>query len=93
MTFAVEYFTLASADATSKYVVLGGTPVDPASVALDLISGTSQAIYPNRFYDGTRTYGNDYGVVDSTVLWNDATYALFSELVIGDQLRVIYDRS
>ena len=82
MTLKVEYKTLSSADATNQYVSLTGTPVD-STVALDLISGTAQA------------FGTDFTVDGTKVKW-DISPSLTDTttgLVIGDELRVIYDRS
>jgi len=81
MSFEVEYFTLVPADATNEYVGLGGTPVTVNNVALDVISGTAQALT------------GDFGVDGTNVVWNDASYSLNGQLSAGDKLRVIYDKS
>lgn len=80
MAFEVEYFTLTTTDATNEYVSLNGTPVVSSNVALDIISGTAQALFADFSVDGTK------------VVW-DGTHSLDSTLATGDQLRVIYDRS
>lgn len=84
MAFKVDYFTLAALDATNKYVVLSGVPVDTSSVALDVISGTAQLMSDS---------SGDFAVTDSTVRWDSSSYGLNSQLITGDKLRVIYDRS
>jgi len=81
MSFEVEYFTLTLTDKTNEYVLLGGTPVVPNNVALDLIGGTAQAL------------SGDFGVDSTSVKWDDATYNLNGVLAEGDRLRVIYDKS
>lgn len=81
MSFEVEYFTLTGVDATiNKYVELSGNPVTSYNVALDIISGTAQALYTDFGVDGTR------------VKW-DGTHSLDGTMAAGDLLRVIYDRS
>ena len=81
MAFKVDYFTLVSSDATNKYVVLSGVPVDSSSVALDVIQGTAQAFPTDFVVDGTK------------VKWDFTASPLYSDLSLADQLRVIYDRS
>ena len=78
--FEVEYFTLGPSDATNEYVALGGTPVTSNNVALDVISGTAQALTV------------DFGIDGTNVVW-DGTHNLNGQLVFGDKLRVIYDKS
>lgn len=82
--FEVEYFTLSGTDATNAYVSLSGTPVSSTNVALDIISGTAQALA-----DGS----GDFGVDGTRVIWDATSYALSSQLATGDKLRIIYDRS
>ena len=82
MAFEVQYFTLDSTDATNMYVSLAGLPVSATNVALDLISGTAQALT------------NDFGVDGTRIRWDSTVYNLYdSTLIPGDELRVIYDRS
>jgi hypothetical protein len=81
MSFEVEYFTLTGVDATiNKYVELAGNPATSYNVALDIISGTAQALHTDFSVDGTR------------VKW-DGTHSLDGTMAAGDLLRVIYDRS
>lgn len=82
--FEVEYFTLSGTDATNAYVGLGGTPISSTNVALDIISGTAQALA-----DGS----GDFGVDGTRVIWDTTSYALNGQLASGDKLRVIYDKS
>ncbi len=81
MSFEVEYFTLSLVDATNEYVGLGGTPLVSNNVALDVISGTAQALT------------GDFGVDGTNVVWDSTSYNLNGQLVFGDKLRVIYDKS
>jgi hypothetical protein len=82
MTLAVEYFTLTPVDATNQYISLNGVPVAPTSVALDIVSGTCQAL------------PGDFGVDGTKVVWDNPIYRLNSSSVeAGDEFRVIYDRS
>jgi len=87
MALAVEHITLNATQASNRYVDMTGTPVDVVNVALDTIGGTAQAI------DG------DFGVDATTasplvrVKWDSAGYALYSQLVTNDRIRIIYDRS
>ena len=81
MGFEVEYFTLDGTDATNKYVSLSGTPVVSTNVALDIISGTAQALT------------GDFGVDGTNVVWNSPSYNLYGLLAETDKLRVIYDRT
>lgn len=85
MSFEVEYFTLESVDATNEYVSLSGTPIISTNVALDIISGTAQLLT-----DGTV---GDFGMDGTKVIWDSTSYTLNGQLVIGDKLRVIYDKS
>ncbi len=82
--FEVEYFTLSGTDATNEYVRLGGTPISSTNVALDIISGTAQALA-----DGS----GDFGVDGTRIIWDTTSYALNGQLATGDKLRVIYDKS
>lgn len=79
--FEVEYFTLGPSDATNEYVALGGTPVTSNNVALDVISGTAQALT------------GDFGVDGTNVVWDSTSYNLNGQLASGDKLRIIYDKS
>jgi len=81
MSFEVEYFTLTPSDATNEYVPLGGTPVVSTNVALDVISGTAQALT------------GDFGVDGTNIVWDSTSYNLNGQLGTGDKLRVIYDKS
>lgn len=81
MSFEVEYFTLTATDATNEYVGLGGTPVVSTNVAMDIISGTAQALT------------GDFGVDGTNVVWDSTSYNLNGQLSTGDKLRVIYDKS
>jgi hypothetical protein len=81
MSFEVEYFTLTPTDSTNEYISLGGTPVVTDNVALDLIGGTAQAL------------SGDFVVDSTSVRWDSTVYNLNGQLVTGDKLRVIYDKS
>jgi hypothetical protein len=81
MAFSVDYFTLDASSASQKYVDMSGTPSLPNNVALDLISGTAQSLNGDFAVDGTR------------IKWDSTVYGLYSQLVLGDKLRVIYDKS
>ena len=81
MSFEVEYFTLTPTDSTNEYISLGGTPIVSNNVALDLIGGTAQAL------------SGDFAVDSTSVRWDSTTYNLNGQLVTGDKLRVIYDKS
>jgi hypothetical protein len=77
MTLKVEYFT----NMVSQAVSLSGTPVD-GTVAMDIISGTAQALTADFAVDGTM------------VRWDNPSYNLFNVLdSSNDQVRIIYDRS
>lgn len=89
MAFDVDYFTLTPTDATHGYVVLSYVPTSPTNVAMDIISGTAQHLLGVPLIDST----GDFGVSDSTVLWNSPLYSLNGVLSTGDRLRIIYDRS
>jgi hypothetical protein len=84
MALKVEYFNLSGPDATNKYVILSGTPAD-GTVALDVISGTAQALT------------TDFAVDSTKVKWAglnlDPTIPPYEGLVTGSELRVIYDRT
>ena len=83
--FEVEYFTLTPTDATNEYVSLSGYPVVSTNVALDVVSGTAQALT-----DGS----GDFGVDGTRIVWDNTNYGLNQEgLTTGDKLRVIYDKS
>lgn len=85
MAFEVDYFTLSALDATRKYVILTGVPSTPTDVAMDLIGGTAQ------YTSSTAIPLRDF-IVDSTKLtWGG--YGLDGTMSIGDQVRVIYDRT
>jgi hypothetical protein len=81
MSFEVEYFTLTPTDSTNEYISLGGTPIVSDNVALDLIGGTAQAL------------SGDFAVDSTSVRWDNTSYNLNGQLVTGDKLRVIYDKS
>jgi len=81
MSFEVEYFELLPADATNEYVSLGGTPLVSNNVALDIITGTAQALT------------GDFGVDGTNIVWDSTSYNLNGQLSVGDKLRVIYDKS
>jgi len=81
MSFEVEYFTLDLTDQTNEYVLLGGTPVTPDNVALDLIGGTAQALT------------GDFTANSTSIRWDNTSYNLNGVLMAGDKLRVIYDAS
>lgn len=81
MSFEVEYHQLSPTDASNKYLDLTSVPVSAQNVALDLISGTAQALNGDFAVDGTR------------IKWDSTTYGLYDDLAAGDKLRVIYDRS
>ena len=84
MSFEVEYFTLDTTDSSNRYVVLDGTPISTSNVAMDLIGGTAQAL---------GLMSEDFGVTDSSVVWDSTDYALYDQLADGDRIRIIYDRS
>ncbi len=86
MAFDVNYFTLGVPDIASKYVTLDGTPVNPGYVALDIIGGTAQAIRTDFTVSGVPSVG-------WTVDWAGLNLDTTGPLALGDQLRVIYDRS
>jgi len=65
MAFEVEYFTLTPTDATNEYVDLTGYPVVSTNVALDVISGTAQALS-----DGS----GDFGVDGTRIVWDNTSY-------------------
>jgi hypothetical protein len=79
--FEVEYFTLSSSDSANRFITLAGVPVSPNNVAMDLIGGTAQALI------------GDFGVDSTKVKWDSTDYRLFNEIMAGDRVRVIYDRS
>lgn len=70
------YYTLTTTDIANKYVVLGGTPSDPTSVLLDVISSTSQI------------YGVDYTVSGNKLSW--AGLGLDGILAAGMKLRTYF---
>ena len=80
--FDVYYRALTAFDASHKYISLDGVPTSPANVALDTITGTSQALNGDFFVDGTTIKWQGMGL--------DGTYGRLSE---GDVVRVLYDRS
>ena len=82
--FEVEYFTLGTGgtDASNKYVPLAGTPLSASNVAMDTIGGTAQSLNGDFAVDGTKIRWDGYGL--------DGTYG---QLLNGDNIRVIYDRS
>jgi hypothetical protein len=81
MAFEVDYIPIDSTRAINRYAALSGTPVDTGAVALDLIGGSAQAIT------------TDFAVTDSTVRWDSSTYGLYNLVAVGDNMRVIYDKS
>jgi len=85
MAFEVEYFTLDSTASANKYVELSGTPAVSDNVAMDLIGGSAQALNGD--------FGVDTSSIPTRVVWNDASYALYSLLAADDKIRIIYDRS
>lgn len=72
----VEYPTLTGTDITNKNISLSATPLDPAKVKLDVISGSSQQ------------YSVDYTVSGSTLDWDGL--GLDGSLTNGDVLRIVY---
>lgn len=83
MAFEVDYFVLEAVDATNMYVSLSGTPTDSSHVALDIIGGTSQLLWPTN---------GDFYVLGNRVKWDATQYGLYGSLGEADKLRVIYDR-
>jgi hypothetical protein len=89
MAFEAFYHTLSLDDQSSKSFQLDGTFIGTDNVALDLISGTAQAV------------NNDFAVLDGTALtWSgynlDATVQaspFIPLMAAGDLVRVIFDRS
>jgi hypothetical protein len=81
MALEADYYELDSTDVANKYVDLSGTPTVTDNVAMDLIGGTAQAINGDFAVDGTR------------VKWDSTSYNLYSQLGVGDKIRVLYDRS
>lgn len=79
MAFEVDYFTLDATAVVQKYVTLSGLPSSPTDVAMDLIGGTAQAI------------NGDFAVDSTKVTWDG--YTLDGTMSLGDQVRVIYDRT
>jgi hypothetical protein len=84
MPLKIEYMTLTPTDATNRYVTLAYVPTD-GTVALDVITGTSQAQITDFTVDSTK--------VKWTGLNLDPTISPFSGLKTSDELRIIYDRS
>lgn len=81
--FEVDYFTVDATDVINHFVVLSGAPISTSNVALDIVGGTAQYLSTN----------GDFEVVDSTVTWDNTNFALYSQIDVGDRLRVIFDRS
>jgi hypothetical protein len=81
MSFEVFYRQLDSTDVSNKYVQLDGTFVGVSNVALDLIGGTAQMVN----VDFSTAGGN------TQITWNGTP--LDGTMAIGDQVRVIFDRS
>jgi hypothetical protein len=100
MSFKVEYFTL-GLDATTTAgmkVSLSGTPTltGNSSVALDIISGTSQFDQTIFLDQSSNPISPDFLVDGTFVRWDSPSYSLYWDgttgLTYGDKIRVIYNK-
>ena len=80
---AINVYThqLSLTDSTNKFFSLDGVPTSPTNVALDIVSGTAQAI------------NGDFRVDGTIIAWDSSSYGLNGQLSTRDIVRVIYDRS
>ena len=91
MVFKVEHHTLSDVDSTNRKVPLAFAPA-PFTVALDIISGTSQ-FDQTGFTDATGgPLSPDFTVDGTFVSWDDPSYRLYGQLTTGDKIRVIYEK-
>jgi hypothetical protein len=75
-TFEVEYRTITGGEETAKQLTLAATPLTPAKVLVDYISGCAQS------------YSVDFTVSGATLDWNGL--GLDGVLTAGDELRIVY---
>jgi len=69
--------SLSSTDIANKYILLPGTPADPSSVLVDVLSGGGPAVY-----------GQDYVVIGNQLNWSGL--GLDNVLDPTDNIRIFY---